>query len=226
MWRLHCARAATYLGACFARMNLFTQAIISGLMSGAVYALLAVGLVIGYRTTRVVNLAHGESYVIAGLTIAMLVEQGAPLWLGVAAGIAASMAFGYVVERVFLRPRASWPVSSLILVTLGISFFVRGAMLLVAGVDPLSFPRLVAGPPLHIAGGAIPPQGIALLIASIIAAAGISLFLSRTRLGRQLRASAEHPDAAQLMGVNVFAARALAFPAGRTGSGRPLSLSR
>ena len=194
-----------------ARVNLFTQSIISGLMSGAVYALLAVGLVIAYRTTRVVNLAHGESYVIGGLTIALLVEHGVPVWFGVCAGIAASMAFGYVVERVFLRPRISWPVSSLILVTLGIAFFVRGAMLLLAGVDPLSFPRLVAGRPLHIAGGAMPPQGIVLLIVSVAAALGISLFLTHTRLGRQLRASAEHPDAAQLMGVNVFAARSLAF---------------
>lgn len=192
-------------------MNLFTQSIISGLMSGAVYALLAVGLVIAYRTTRVVNLAHGESYVVGGLAIAMLADQGVPAWLAVAAGIAASAAFGYAVERIFLRPRVSWPVPSLILVTLGIAFFVRGVMLLVAGIDPLSFPRLVAGPPLRIAGGAMPRQGIALLVVAVAAAICISLFLSRTRRGRELRATAEHPDAAQLMGVNVFAARSLAF---------------
>jgi len=192
-------------------MNLFTQAVISGLMSGAVYALLAVGLVIAYRTARVVNLAHGESYAIAGLTIAMLSDAGAPLAVAVPAGIAAAMLFSWLVERIFLRPRAAWPVPSLILVTLGIAFFARGVMLLVAGVDPLSFDRLVPGRPVRIAGGVIPTQGIALVLVSALAVVAISLFLARTRLGRQLRATAEHPDAAQLMGVNVHAARSLAF---------------
>lgn len=179
-------------------------------MAGAVYALLALGLSLVYRTTRVVNLAHGESYVLGGLSMAMLSAAGMPLWLSVAAGIAIAMAFGYVVERVLLRPRAAWPMHSLILVTLGIAFFTRGVMLLLAGIDPLSFPRLLAGPPLRFAGGAIPLQGIALVAASVLATVAVSLFLTRTRLGRQLRASAEHPDAAQLMGVNVYGARSLA----------------
>ena len=192
-------------------MNLFTQAIISGLMSGAVYALLAVGLVIAYRATRVVNLAHGESYMIGGLGIALAVRSGLAVGLAIPLGIAAAMLFSYIVERFFLRSRSHWPIPSLILVTLGLAFVARGAMLVIAGADPLSFPRLVAGRPLFFAGGAIPLQGIALILTAIAAALAISLFLSRTRLGRQLRASAEHPDAAQLMGVNVFAARALAF---------------
>lgn len=179
-------------------------------MAGAVYALLALGLSLVYRTTRVVNLAHGESYVLGGLSMAMLSAAGMPLWLSVAAGIAIAMAFGYAVERVLLRPRAAWPMHSLILVTLGIAFFTRGVMLLLAGIDPLSFPRLLAGPPLRFAGGAIPLQGIALVAASVLATVAVSLFLTRTRLGRQLRASAEHPDAAQLMGVNVYGARSLA----------------
>ena len=71
-------------------MNLFTQAIFSGLTAGAVYALLAVGLVIAYRTTRVVNLAHGESYAIAGTVISLLDRAQVPLPLAMAAGIAAA----------------------------------------------------------------------------------------------------------------------------------------
>jgi branched-chain amino acid transport system permease protein len=140
----------------------------------------------------------------------MLAANGTPLLFAVPAGIFASMLFGYAVERVFLRPRSTWPVDSLILLTLAIAFFSRGVLLLIAGPDPQSFARLIAGPPFRLAGGAMPLQGALLLFVSVAAAIGTSLFLSRTRLGRQLRASAEHPDAAQLMGVNIFAARAIA----------------
>ncbi len=192
-------------------MNLFTQSIYSGLTSGAVYALLAMGLVIAFRTTRVVNLAHGESYAVGGLSIALLQQAGVPMLLALVAGIVLGMVFLWGMDRVLLRPRASWPVPSLILITLGLAFLTRGVLLVAAGVDPLSFPRLVAGPPLRWAGGILPRQALVLIGVSIVAAIAVAVFLGRTRFGRQLRATAEHPDAAQLMGVNVNATRAVAF---------------
>ena len=195
----------------FTGLNLFTQSIYSGLTSGAVYALLAMGLVIAFRTTRVVNLAHGESYAVAGLAISMLERAGLPMSLALVAGVLMAMGYLWAMDRVLLRPRASWPVPSLILITLGLAFLTRGVLLVVAGVDPLSFPRLVAGPPLRWAGGILPRQALLLVVASVAAAMAVAVFLGRTRFGRQLRATAEHPDAAQLMGVNVSATRAAAF---------------
>ena len=192
-------------------MNLFTQSILSGLVSGAVYALLAAGLVIAFRTSRVLNLAHGETYVVSGLGASLVSHAGLPLWLAIGAGMAAAIAFSWAVERFFLRPRESWPIPGRILVTLGVAFVARGLMLLAAGIDPLSFPRMLPGRPVRFAGGAIPQQGILLIALSLAAALGIGLFLSRTLTGRQLRAAAEHPEAAQLMGVNVHRVRAIAF---------------
>jgi branched-subunit amino acid ABC-type transport system permease component len=185
-------------------VNLFTQAIYSGLTSGAVYALLAMGLVIAYRTTRVVNLAHGESYAIAGIVIGLLDRSGVPLGLALPAGVLAAMLFLWGMDRLLLRPRSAWPIGSLILVTLGVAFLARGVFMVAAGVDPLSFPRLIAGPPLRFAGGVIPRQAVTLIGVAVVAAAGVALFLARTRFGRQLRATAEHPDAAQLMGEIVY----------------------
>ncbi|MFM9884738.1 MAG: branched-chain amino acid ABC transporter permease [Burkholderiales bacterium] len=192
-------------------MNLFTQSIYSGLMSGAVYALLAVGLVIAFRTSRVLNLAHGETYVIGGLTTAMVADATGSLWIAVPAGLLTATLFSVAVERVFLRPRSDWPVSSLILVTLALAFLVRGVMLVIAGIDPLSYARLIGGPPIRFAGGAMPWQGVALIGVGLLATVLLALFLARTRLGRQLRASAENPDAAQLMGIDVGATRLKAF---------------
>jgi branched-chain amino acid transport system permease protein len=192
-------------------MTPLTQAIISGLMMGAVYALLATGLAIVYHTARIVNIAHGEAYAVAGIVAAVVAAWGAPLWLALLAGIMAAVLFALLLERVLLRPRRSWSVNSLILVTLAVAFFMRGLLNVAAGTDPVSFPRLVVGPPLHLAGGILPLQGLALIAVGLIAATAVPVFLSSTRLGRQLRAAAENPDAAELMGVDVDFARALAF---------------
>jgi len=192
-------------------MNLLTQTIYSGLMSGGVYALVGIGLVLAYRTSRVLNLTHGESYVAAALTCALLTEKGVPLWASMLAGLLAAMAVAVAVERLLLRPRTSWPIPSLILLTLAAAFVAKGVFLLVAGVDPLSFERLLSGRPIRFAGGAMPRQGALLIGVGLATAVALTLFLAHTPIGRRLRASAENPDAAQLMGVNVPMLRTLAF---------------
>ncbi|MDB5874194.1 MAG: branched-chain amino acid ABC-type transport system, permease component, partial [Ramlibacter sp.] len=192
-------------------MNLFAQSVISGLMAGAVYALLAVGLIITFRTSRILNLAYGETYAIAGLAVALLVGAGAPLWLAIAAALALAVVFSIALDRFVLQPRSHWPVPMLILVTLGVAFVSRGVLLVLAGIDPLSFPRLVAGKPLRWLGGALPPQGLLLIVVGIAAAFAVTVFLAKTRIGKQLRACAANPDAAQLLGVNVGLARSVAF---------------
>lgn len=192
-------------------MNPFTQAIIAGLMSGAVYALLATGLVLAFNTTRVVNLAHGETYAVSGLTVAMLAAFDVPMMLALPAGVLAAVLFMLAVEHVLLRPRRHWPISSLILVSLAVAFLTRGALQLVAGIDALSFPRLIAGPPIRVLGGAMPWQGVVLVALGLAAALAVSLFLAFTPTGKQMRAAAESSDTAELLGVDVDRARTLAF---------------
>lgn len=192
-------------------MNPLTQAVLSGLMMGSVYALLATGLVVVFHTAQIVNIAHGEGYAIGGITAAVVAGHDLPLWVALAAGIVAGAAFSLTLERFLLRPRHDWPINSLILITLAVAFFVRGALSVSVGTDPLSFPRLFVGPPIRIAGGVLPLQGLGLIVIGLLAAFAIPTFLAVTRLGRQLRATAENPEAAELMGVNVDFARGLSF---------------
>jgi branched-chain amino acid transport system permease protein len=192
-------------------MNALTQALMSGAMSGAVYALLATGLVLAFHTSRVVNLAHGESYAIAGLVAAAIAGADLPLAVALPAGLAAAIAFSLAVERVLLRPRRDWPIGSLILVTLAAAFVSRGVLQVAMGVDALSFQRLFVGRPIRLMGGALPWQGLVLILAGFAAALLVTLFLLYTPLGRQMRATAENADAAELLGIDVDRIRTLAF---------------
>jgi branched-subunit amino acid ABC-type transport system permease component len=195
-------------------VNLLTQAVISGLMIGAVYAFLGIGLVLVYRTARILNLAHGESFAITGIAAAVLVKAGLPLAAALALGVLIAMAFALSLHRFVLRPRAEWPAGTLILITLGAAFVVRGVLILVAGTDPVSFPVLFQGASLRIAGGVIPPQGVALVVLGFGVSAAVALYLATTRSGKQLLAAAENPYAAELLGVNVERARLIAYGIG------------
>jgi branched-chain amino acid transport system permease protein len=192
-------------------MNLLSQAVISGLMIGAVYALMGIGLVIVYRTSRILNLAHGESFAVAGMVAALASARGLPIWLALSLAAAASIALSLALYRFVLRPRAHWPMPALVLATLAVAFFMRGVMMAIGGPDPVSFPALLQGPPLRIVGGALPRQGLALIVLGFGASCAVAALLRFTFLGKQLLATAENPAATQLLGVNVERARLLAF---------------
>lgn len=189
----------------------FTQLLFSGLMSGAIYALLAIGLIITYRTSHVPNLAHGEAFAVAGLVTATAATSGLSLPLAMLAGFVAGSVVSLAVDAVILRPRSSWPVGSLMLATLGFAFLMRGVLLLAFGPDPMSFSGLTSAPPLRIAGGVLPMQGAVLIVTAVLCCLAVSVLLSRTPLGLRLRASAINADTARLMGIDVAWARRIAF---------------
>ncbi|MPZ59352.1 MAG: hypothetical protein GEU91_23290 [Rhizobiales bacterium] len=195
-------------------MNLFTQSVISGLMTGALYTLLGIGLVLVYRTARILNLAHGESFAITGVVAALLVGYGVPLPVSIAVAMLVAVAFATSLHRFVLRPRSEWPAGTLILITLGAAFVARGVMILLVGTDPVSFPALFEAPPIRVAGGALPVQGLALVLVGFGVSVAVGLFLAATRSGKQLLATAENPYAAELLGVDVERARLIAYGIG------------
>ena len=195
-------------------MNVFTQTVISGLMAGAVYAFLGIGLVLVYRTARILNLASGETFAITGVVGALLVKSGLPLIMALLLAVLSALAFALSLHRFVLGTRANWPPATLILITLGAAFVVRGVLVLLVGTDPVSFPPIFSGAPLRFAGGVMPQQGLALIVLGFGVSAAVGLYLSRTRSGKQLLAAAENSFAAELVGVNVERARLTAYGIG------------
>lgn len=180
-------------------------------MSGALFSLLGMGMVFTYRTARVLNLAHGESFAVAGIGTAVLIGAGVPYLVAVLAATLITVALAITLQWLVLRPRSDWPPGTLILITLGFAFVVRGVLFVVIGADPVSFSPLFDGSPIRASGAVLPLQGLALITFGLLAAAATALFLTRTRFGKQLLATAENPFAAQLLGVDIEKARLLAY---------------
>ena len=184
--------------------SLWLQVLFGGLTSGSIYALVAVGLAVIYRATRVINFAHGEFVVIGALTAASLVNPiGLPLAAAALFGVAAAGATGLLFERLVLRPMSDKPVFVLILITLGSSIAFRGAAMLLWGKDPLRLPPFSGETPWRLGGAAVLPQALWVLGVTAVIMVLIGFALQRTAFGKAVRACAENPAAARLVGIDV-----------------------
>ena len=184
--------------------GLWLQVLFGGLTSGSIYALVAVGLAVIYRATRVINFAHGEFVVIGALTAASLVNPiGLPLAVAVLMGVAAAGTTGFLFERLVLRPMSDKPVFVVILCTLGSSIAFRGAAMVVWGKDPLRLPPFSGETPWRFGGAAVLPQTLWVLGVTAILMVLVGFVLQRTVYGKAVRACAENPATARLVGIDV-----------------------
>jgi branched-chain amino acid transport system permease protein len=191
-------------------MALFLQTIFSSLINGSVFALMGVGIVLCYRSSGIVNLAQGETFMIAGILTAKMVTWGVPLgWAGLA-GVAAATLAAVLFERV-LRSRLHWPPERLIIVTVGVAFLAEGVADRVVGADQFGFANVLNGSPLTFGDSAISQQGVLLIVVTLVIGLGLVWFFRRTLLGQAMTASAENPQASSLLGVNVGLMRRISF---------------
>ena len=116
-------------------LNFFFEVLIGGLLSGVMYALVALGFVLIYKASGVFNFAQGAMVFFAALTCVSLTEFGWPLWLAIAATIVIMSVLGLAVERIVLRPLVNQPEISLFMATIGLSFFIEGMAQLMWGSD-------------------------------------------------------------------------------------------
>lgn len=192
-------------------MTLLLQTIFSSLVNGSVYALIGVGIVLCYRSSRIVNLAQGETYTVSGLLCAKMVGWGYPLWAGAICGIAAAVVGSVLFERLALRSRLHWDPSRLIIITVGVALLAEGVADRLVGADQLSFANILNGAPLQIHGAAMSQQALLLLGVTLAATLGLIIFFRSTLLGHAMTAVAENPRVSQLLGINVGGMRAISF---------------
>jgi branched-chain amino acid transport system permease protein len=190
--------------------DLLVQTLWEGLVSGVLYALIALGFVLIFKASGVFNFAQGIMMVFAALTLVGLHEKGVPAFLALALTILVMGALAFAVERVILRPLVNQPDIILFMATFGLTYVLIGLGELVFGGNPknmITSELLLPSGSLdfNILGGLVSLQKIdiaAAIIASLMVAV-LAVFFQRTRIGRALRAVADDHQAALSVGISL-----------------------
>ena len=132
-------------------MEKFLQFLISGIMIGGIYGLVALGLVLIYKSSRVLNLAHGGFLMIlAWLCWSLAVQLGVPIWLSILSVLAISVVAGLGVERFILRPLIGQPILAVIITTLALGYFLDGVAIMAWGADTKGMPEFIPRQPIWL----------------------------------------------------------------------------
>ena len=198
-------------------MNLLTN-IISGLSLGSVYAIIALGYTMVYGISKMLNFAHGDVIMIGGyMSFIMTMYMGLNGWLALLVAMVICTVLGITIERLAYRPLRGTGSLAVLITAIGVSYFLQNIALLIWGANPKMFTSLFKGmKPIHAAGGqlTITPESIFTILANIIIMILLTLFVSKTKAGKAMRAVSEDNGAAQLMGINVNSTISMTFAIG------------
>jgi branched-chain amino acid transport system permease protein len=192
-------------------MDIFLQQIINGLVLGSMYALVALGYTMVYGIINLINFAHGEVLMVGALTswtvigLMQAATPGAPGWLIlllsllIACVVAATLNF--VIEKVAYRPLRNAPKLAPLITAIGMSILLQTLAMIIWKPNYKSFPTLLPSTPFNVGGALITPTQVLILGLTAVSLAVLMWLVHATKLGRAMRATAENPRVAALMGV-------------------------
>jgi branched-chain amino acid transport system permease protein len=181
----------------------FIEVLTGGLLSGVMYSLVAIGFVLIYKTSGVLNFAQGALLLFAALTFVSLVERGVPFAAALAVTFAIMVALGIGIERAVLRPLTNKPPITLFMATLGLSYIIEGAAQLVWGTQVHGLDLGIEDVPLEIGGVLISQFDIFAAAVAAFMVLLLSLFFHYTRIGLSFRAVADDQFAALAVGLRL-----------------------
>jgi len=185
-------------------MDELLQLVVEGIAIGMVYALIALGFVLIWKSSGVANLALGQLVLICSwFTYGMLVQRGLPLWAGFVLVILFALLLGWIIERFILRPLIAQPILSLITVTLGLGYFIQGLVVFIWPWSVGSLPRLFPAEPLHIGTAVVSQEKLWAAVISLFLFGLLSLFFKYHKMGIAMRATADDQMAVQACGIPV-----------------------
>jgi branched-chain amino acid transport system permease protein len=203
-------------------MELFLMTVTTGIMVGGIYALVALGWVLIYKCSGVLNLAMGEMTLIGAYVSLSFYSMGVPFLLAILLSLIVGLVLGILTERIFLDKLIGQPVLTVIMVTVGLSFFFKGTVELIWGTDTRVFdPPVFSIEPIHIGPVIVGQAYLWSFVAAIILLIVFVCFFKYTRWGLAMQATADDEMAALSLGVSarfVYAAAwAIAFMAAGVG---------
>ena len=193
-------------------MDTFIQQIINGLVQGSMYALIALGYTMVYGVLNLINFAHGDVLMVGamvGLSIVNLLNAFAPglpgyvqLLIAIGGAIPACILVNVVIERVAYRRLRNAPRLAPLITAIGVSYLLQTFAMMIWGRNPIPFPQLLSSDPIEIGGAVISPTQLMLLVLALVSMVALVIIVQKTKLGRAMRATAENPRVAGLMGVD------------------------
>jgi branched-chain amino acid transport system permease protein len=190
-------------------MDVLLQQIINGLVLGSVYALVALGYTMVYGIINLINFAHGEVLMVGALVswtvVTALADSGLPGWLklliSLIVAVVVCAALNYLIEKVAYRPLRNAPRLAPLITAMGMSLLLQTLAMIIWKPNYKPYPILLPSEPFVIGGAVINTTQILILAATAVTLVGLMWLVNRTKLGRAMRATAENPRVAALMGV-------------------------
>ena len=190
-------------------MEIFLQQIINGLVLGSMYALVALGYTMVYGIINLINFAHGEVLMFGALTswtvVTLLVDTGLPGWalmlISMGAAVIVCAALNFSIEKLAYRPLRSAPRLAPLITAMGMSLLLQTIAMIIWKPNPKPYPQLLPSEPIDLGGPVITVTQVLILGVTAIVLAVLMYIVNRTKLGRAMRATAENPRVAALMGV-------------------------
>lgn len=183
-------------------LALLPQLLLTGLTIGSIYALVAIGFVIIYNITGILNFAQGEFAMAGAMVCAALLAAHVPLVPAAAVAVAATCVLGALMERLSIEPAFGSHPLTLVIITFGVSMAVRGIALMLWGADPYSLPEFTPGDPLVVLTGVLGRQAMWAIGLSVVIVAALFAFFARTVPGAAARACADNAFASRLVGIS------------------------
>ncbi len=192
-------------------MDIFVQQVINGLVLGSMYALIALGYTMVYGIINLINFAHGEVMMVGALTswtVIGLLRPAQPDWPGyvillIALVVACLVAavLNFIIEKIAYRPLRNSPKLAPLITAIGMSILLQTLAMIIWKPNFKSYPTLLPSEPFNILGAVITPTQVMILAFTAVALALLTWLVNFTKLGRAMRATAENPRVAGLMGV-------------------------
>jgi branched-chain amino acid transport system permease protein len=185
-------------------MQVLAQLTLNGIAVGAIYAMVALGLVLIYKATEVLNFAHGDLLVVSAFSAwGLITVLGLPFWQAVLLVIVAVSALSYALDACVIRRIAGQPQFAGVMLTIALAFMLRGLVSMVAGPEARNYPTPFTGQHSSLAGVAIGHLQLVILGVTLAVTVGFFMFFRHTRLGVAMQAASQNQLAAYLNGIRV-----------------------
>ena len=194
----------------------FLSYLISGISLGSIYAIIALGYTMVYGIAKMLNFAHGDIIMVGGyVSFCAMSYLGLPALPAALLAMLACTVLGIIIERLAYKPLRSAPSLAVLITAIGVSYFLQNSALLIWKAAPKSYPAMVSGSA-EFFGGELKVPYISLLtiVICLVIMLGLTTFVSKSKMGKAMRACSEDKGAAQLMGINVNRTISMTFAIG------------